>query len=177
MKKNRLTIYNCLAPQMDTGDLIEWRSKSAIGAAIRFFTGENVNHSSLVVRLPYDGCSRRFVVEAIGSGLEFRLLSNQIERYHGAAWWYSLKKEPKKPLDKMGEWALTEVSKGIKYDFADLIKQAFGRVSLDAKRWFCSEVVDACYIEHGIIQPDPDGARRPGEFSNLGIFESKARLI
>jgi Permuted papain-like amidase enzyme, YaeF/YiiX, C92 family len=175
--KNDLTTYNFLAPQMNTGDLIEWRSNSAIGSAIRFFTKKDVNHSSLVVRLPYEGCSRRFVVEAIGSGLEFRLLSNQLENYHGSAWWYNLKNEPKKPLAKMGEWALTEVSKGIKYDFADLIKQAFGRVSLDAQRWFCSEVVDACYIEHGIIQPDPDGARRPGEFSNLGIFESKARLI
>jgi len=172
-----LSQYDNLRNLIKTGDLIEFASRGVIGSAIMAITGKKVSHCSLVVRLPYNNSERRYIIELIRTGVEFQLLSNVLQRYNGTAIWYGLKPEYEDLRDSIGCWAFDELAKHIDYDFGGVIGQLFGRVNLDAKKYFCSEFVDHAYIQAGIIPPDPSGARRPGEFTNLGIFNSQAHLL
>jgi hypothetical protein len=77
----------------------------------------------------------------------------------------------------MGGWMFDQITVHPRYDFGAILKQLSKRASIDAKNWFCSEVTDACYIEHGILKPDPAGARRPGDFVKEGIFSAQAQVL
>ena len=174
---DNLSQYMAVQHLVSTGDLVEWRSESMVGRAIRLFTRQEVNHSSLVVRLPYECCERRFCIEALERGLEFRLLSRRLLGHAGQAWWWRLKPEYDPLRDQIGRWAFDMLSENRGYDFGSLFAQIFGRVSLDARRFFCSEFYDAMLLHFGMAPADPAGARRPGEFGNLGIFEARAPLL
>jgi hypothetical protein len=172
-----LTQYDGLRNRIKTGDLIEFASNDIIGRSIMAVTGKNVSHCSLVIRLPYENSERRYIIEAIRTGVEFQLLSDVLQHYDGKAIWHGLKSEYDYKRNEIGEWAFNELAKHKKYDFGGVIAQLFGRASLDAHRYYCSELIDAAYIETGIIKPDPKGARVPGDFVPLGIFDSQAHLL
>lgn len=172
-----LSQYEGVQPMMRTGDLVEWQSNGLIGRGIMSVTGRQVSHSSLVVLLPYQGSARRYVIEAIRTGLEFHLLSDNLRHYDGKAWWYRLKPQYDCKRDVIGTWAFDKLSQGVGYDFGGVLGQLFGRVSLDAGRYFCSELVDDAYIRAGVIMPDPAGARRPGDFTPLDIFDAQAPIL
>jgi hypothetical protein len=169
--------YYAVQHLVDTGDLVEWRGDGFVARSIRYFTGGRVNHSSLVVRLPYECSERRFVIEAVDSGLEFKLLSSQLEKASGQAWWYRLKPELHHLRPKIGEWAFNRLAENSGYDYASLFRQIFGRVSLDARRFFCSEFVQAAYVEHGIISCKDGLALRPGDFVKYGIYCSQEQIL
>jgi len=171
-----LSQYDGLRPLIKTGDLVEFASNGLIGRSIMSVTGRPVSHSSLVVRLPYQDSPRRYIIEAIRTGVEFQLLSDVLQHYDGRVIWYGLKQEYDCKRDEIGEWAFNELSQHKSYDFGGVVAQLWGRVSLDSKKYYCSEIIDAAYIEAGIIKPDPAGARRPGDFTPLGIFGSQAHL-
>ena len=171
-----LSQYDGLRYLIKTGDLVEFASNGIIGQSIMKITGKPVSHSALVVRLPYLNSPRRYIIEAIGSGVEFQLLSDVLQKYDGKAIWYGLRPEYDDRRDGIGEWAFAELSQHKEYDFGGVVAQLFGRVSLDSKKYFCSELIDAAYIEAGILPPDPAGARRPGDFVPTGIFSSQAHL-
>lgn len=172
-----LSQYLGVQHMMGTGDLIEWQSKGVIGKGIMAVTGKNVSHSSLVVLSHYKGCDRRFIIEAVRTGLEFHFLSESLQHYDGKAWWWKLKPQFDDLRDKIGAWAFENLAMHIGYDFTGVLGQLFRRVSLDAKRYYCSEFVDAAYIHAGVIAPDPAGARRPGDFVPLGIFDAQAPIL
>ena len=171
-----LSQYDNLRPLIKTGDLVEFESNGVIGRSIMAVTRKNVSHSALVVRLPYNNSPRRYIIEAIKTGVEFQLLSTVLQHYNGRVIWYGLKKEYDCNRDGIGEWAFAELSQHKHYDFGGVVAQLWGRVSLDSRKYFCSEIIDAAYQAVGIIQPDPKGARRPGDFVPLGIFDSQAHL-
>ena len=171
-----LSQYDGLRPLIKTGDLIEFASNGIIGRSIMAVTRKPVSHSAIVVRLPYVNSPRRFIVEAVRTGLEFQLLSDVLQHYDGSVIWYGLKKEYDSKRDELGDWVFNELSQHKHYDFGGVVAQLWGRVSLDSRKYYCSEVIDAAYIEAGIIKPDPAGARRPGDFIPLGIFDSQAHL-
>jgi len=171
-----LSQYDAFRPFIETGDLIEFSSNGIIGKSIMAVTGRNVSHSSLVVRLPYNNSPRRYIIEAIRTGVEFQLLSDVLQHYNGSVVWYHLKKEYDPKRESIGEWAFCELAKHKKYDFGGVVAQLWGKVSLDSRKYYCSELIDAAYIEAGIIAPDPKGARVPGDFVPLGIFDSQAYL-
>lgn len=172
-----LSQYDGLRHLIDTGDLVEWCGNGIVSAAIRRVTGNSVSHSSLVVRLPCGDQMRRYVIEAIRTGVEFRLLSDSLQKYDGTAVWYGLKPEYDSKRSCIAAWAFDALAKGVEYDFGGVIGQLFGRVALEAGRLYCSELIDMAYIESGIVNPDPDGARRPGDFVALGIFQSQAHIL
>ena len=172
-----LTHYDSLRPSIKTGDLVEFASTGIIGRIIMGVTGRGASHSSLVVRLPYKDNLRRYVIEAVGTGLEFKLLSDVLQNYAGSVIWYGLRKEYDDRRDAIGDWAFCELAQHKKYDFGGLFAQLWGRVSLDARKYFCSEFIDAAYIAEKIIPPDPAGARRPGDFAPLGIFGAQSYLL
>ena len=171
-----LSQYDGLRSLIKTGDLVEWCGNGIISKAIQHVTGKNVSHSSLVVRLPYGDRERRYIIEAIRTGVEFRLLSDSLQKYDGTAIWYGLRPEYESKRDAIAAWAFDALGKGIHYDFGGVLGQLFKRVALESGRLYCSELIDAAYIDAGIIQPDPQGARRPGDFVPLGIFSSQAHL-
>lgn len=177
MTQNDLSQYLGVQHLIDTGDLVEWCGDALVARTIRYFTGKNANHSSLVVRLPYEGNERRFIVEAVSTGLEFHLLSKQLEKADGTAMWYRLRPSWDSIRPKIGEWAFNKLAENSGYDYASLFRQITGRVSLDAQKYFCSEFVQAAYVEHGIVKCEDGLALRPGDFAPLGIFSAQARIL
>ena len=171
-----LSQYDGLRNRIKTGDLVEFASNGIIGQTIMDVTGKKVSHSALVVRLPYQDSPRRYIIEAIRTGVEFQLLSDVLQHYDGSAIWYGLKKEYDCKRDAIGDWAFSELSQHKSYDFGGVVAQLWGRMNLDTRKYYCSELIDAAYIEAGVIKPDPKGARRPGDFVPLEIFSSQAHL-
>lgn len=168
---NDLTIYNSVKHQMQTGDLLQWRSESLIGALIRWRTLSEWNHSSLVVSFQeYQGTEgRRFTTEALSDGVVLNLLSNRLERHKGNVWWYPLDEE-KCPVKRpnIGELALKYIGTG--YDYQSILRLVLRRVSNDAAKLFCSEYVAICYGHEG-------QAMTPADLPHLNIFKEPVRLI
>jgi len=167
---NDLTRYRAVKEQMKTGDLLQWRSNSTVGTLICWWTGYEVSHSSLILRLSeYEGEERhRFTTEAISKGTVLSLLSRRLEHFDGNLWWYPLKEDWDKKRTFIGEMALGLI--GIKYDYKNLLKQIFGKISADIEQLWCSEYVYVCYGYSGI-------APYPGELSKLGIHKEGVQLI
>jgi hypothetical protein len=164
-----LTKYNQIKEQMKTGDLLQWRTNSIVGALIRWKTNSNVNHSSLVIRLSeYEGLERRrFTMEALEHGTVLNYLSRRLEQYDGEVWWYPLRDEMDASRKAIGERASALI--GIPYDYMSIAKQVVGRVSADARSLFCSEY---CFLSWGYTGVAPN----PGQLPGLGIFKEPIKL-
>lgn len=172
---NSLSKYNSVQRLLDTGDLIEWRSKSLIGWMIRLRTGSHVNHSSLVVKFDFDGCQqRRYILEAVSGGVELKLLSKRLEKFHGRAYWSPLKRGWNGYRNRILGWALNEVGK--EYDFCSLLKQLIGYVSVDGERYFCSEFYQAA-VEYAQILKHQEKAVQPGGFHKLGFLGPECLIL
>ncbi len=158
-----LTLYNQYKADMRTGDLLLWRANSLLGLMIRYFSKADVNHASLVMHFEqYEGGEhRRFTSEALERGIILNLLSRQLEKYDGKVWWYRLKGEWESRRAMIGTNAMKYI--GVPYDYRSLFKNAFGRVSADARALFCSEYCFLCYGLNG-------QAPTPGDMPGLGIF-------
>ena len=171
-------VYYKLQPHIYSGDLVEWRSAAALGAAIRWFTKKDVNHSSLVVRFDYhDLKDRRFIFEATAGGLNFNLLSERIENFKGHVYWQGLKPSIaniEKVREKMKAKALLLKAQHVKYDYWNLVKNAAARVSVNARQLFCSEFYQLCGQHAGILPAD--SARRPGEFTAYGVHLPRVEI-
>lgn len=179
LKDPRLKTYRVYAEQMGTGDMVEWQGNSAIGWAIRKFTGADVNHTSAVIKLTYQGLGRRrFMVEALNHGLEFRLVSERLLKYSGRVYWYKLRAElVKEGRQRMGSWLMHELALGKGYDYPNLLANALGKVSMDGRRWFCSENYHAALIAAGYVAAPADGkAIRPGGFAPLGVHHPRVLI-
>lgn len=167
-----LDLYLKHRGQMQSGDLIEWRSSTALGGSIRMFTRREVNHSSILVR-PKEYAAllnRRFLIEALSGGLVPRLLSARLKEFKGKVWWSALKESvaTDELREHMATWAIMETVKGTRYDYGSLLGNAFSRVNVDASRWFCSEAYTAMLQHAGLVSPQMK-ARRPGEFGALNL--------
>jgi hypothetical protein len=176
---NNLSQYLAIQPLMRTGDLIEWKGNSLISKAIMQVTGNNVSHSSMVVlsKITEEDEERRYIIEAVRYGVCWNYLSDVLNHYDGTAYWYQLKPEYDHLRSSMGSWLWNEYRCDKHYDFGGIIKRYFGKVSLDARRWFCSEICEACLINFGILAPLENGVRDPGDFTKEGIFNAKARIL
>jgi len=167
---NDLTAYLAVKDQMKTGDLLQWRSNSLIGALIRWRTKSDVNHSSLVIRLQeYEGLERRrWTTEALEHGTVLNLLSRRLEQFDGECWCYPLNDSWNAWRENCGEWALKMV--GIPYDYGSILKQIIGKASADARALFCSEY---CFMAYGLDGKAPS----PGEMPELGIFKEPIKIL
>ncbi|MEA2065887.1 MAG: hypothetical protein U9O65_02110 [Thermotogota bacterium] len=171
----KLSEYKALRKFMKSGDLIEWGSASMIGRIIRFFTKKQVNHSSILLNLDrFEGLeNRRFVLEALEHGIVLNLISMRLEDFKGDVFWSRLKPEYDPYRNKIAAWSLERI--GTKYDYHSLLKNMFGKVNQDAKKFFCSEYYHMAMVATGIL---PEGkAARPGEFQKFDIHEKPIRLL
>jgi hypothetical protein len=165
-----LTTYHSVRNRMRTGDLLQWRSDSLIGAAIRWRTGANVNHSGLILELKeYEDpfCSRRWTSEALAHGVYPVLLSRRLERFTGQVWWHPLKDDSL----RIGIGRRMVECFGIGYDYSSIFRQIFGRVSTDIKNLFCSEYCYHCVGGEG-------EAPNPGNLISVtGLWEEEGVQI
>lgn len=147
---NDLTTYCQYREQMQTGDLLTYRTKGAISSLIHLWSPDN--HAGMVLHLPeYEGEEhRRWTLEAVGGGARTAFLSYVLERIHGEAYWHQLKPEYASVRTLIGCFALTKA--GVtKYDFKALLQMAFGVVSADAAKLICSEYVALAWKAAGIV--------------------------
>ena len=176
LEKTSLKFYDIHRAAIGSGDLIEWAATSTLGRLIRWVTGRDVNHSSLAVKLKLDGLAgRRFILEALADGLELNLLSNSLAGYSGKVYWHQLRPDLEYAREKMVAWALVKKTEHVKYDYGSLFANLFGKVSLDGRRYFCSEFYHAALIHAGLA-PAAAAAIRPGGFGSLGLHLPRIRI-
>lgn len=176
-----MNYFEC-QPYITTGDWIETASDAPVGRKIRDVIGRDVNHSALVIRFTeYEGvASRRFVIEALGKGLELNLLSDLVKD-NTFSYWYQLKPEYNHLRAKIGEIMLKEYSdrrgRKKKYDLWDMVKNAWRRVRLDPSAWFCTEWCQWVNGEAGILSPNQCTiAMIPGEIESFQKHQTKVKL-
>lgn len=177
-KRDGPDLYYANRHRLQTGDHIGWQSHTALGWAIRKFSGggEPINHSSLVIRFKEYDSERVYVLEALDHGIVLRALSERLIGFKGRAWWYGLKPDFDDRRTAMGAWALDHV--GVRYDWGSLLRNAIGKVSADATRFFCSEYWFMGAQSAGIL-PYIEGqkAPRPSGILELGVFDHKECIL
>lgn len=183
MSKNKLSTYLAHREEMQNGDLIEWASNSPLGRAIRWFTKKDVNHTSYVVifdsPLARFLADRRVVLEAMGGGVEPNYLSERLEHFDGAVYWIPLRRDIlfQKVALATAYAVDTYMLRKPKYDFGGLVKNAFGKVSANANKYFCSEFCHICHMTGGIVKNE-EKARRPGEFGkSYGVTLPRIKIL
>jgi len=177
-------------PLIETADLLQWRSKGVIGAAIRWFSKiryfgspaliEDVNHSGGAIRFDRysNGVDRRWTLEAINGGIDLNLISRQLEGYEGVLYLHKLKEAYSPFRDLIAGNLLCR--KGTKYDFGNLFKQMFAAASVDAREFFCSEAVYWAGLEAGLAPAagwPVKRAPKPAEMLNIGWWEEGSILL
>jgi hypothetical protein len=156
-------IYDQARPTLLTGHLIEWDGDYALSKGIKTIGNIKRSHTSLIIRLNDKGVEDRvFLVEALETGVELTLLSDRLCDYKGKAYVIRF------PLteDQQGlirGFAMVECAKRKEYDLGGLFANAFGEVTIDGKKWFCSELAHAALI-WGLVLPERKKAYRPGAF-------------
>lgn len=169
----KLDLYYARREAMGTGDVVEVRSRTLIGWAIRRFTGRPVNHTALVIRLSQYDADRVFVLESLEHGVVLNLLSRRLASLSGNATWLPLLLQFSDARAAIGRAALSYV--GVGYDFSGLFRQLFSRVSADARKLFCSEYAYLSLLSAGLPVMRTK-APWPGEMFGLGCF-GRPRLI
>ncbi len=171
--EKRLEEYYKYRPGIETADLIEFKSNTLIGGAIRLVTGKPVNHTAVAIRLKRYTEERVFLLEALEMGITLNLLSRRLSNFNGEAYLLRLKTEYAIDRNPIGKAALNFVGTG--YDYLSILKQITGRVSADARRLFCSEFAYLSLLD-AKLPVHRDKAPVPGEMYDLGVFE-KPTLI
>lgn len=181
MKSRQLFLpesYLAHREQIKSGDLIEWASKTSYGGLIRLFTGRDVNHTSMVVRPSAFSTlrERRFLLEALEGGIVPTLLSERLRYFKGTVWWLPLRPKFDPIRNALAEFAIDVMCRDRPaYDYPGLFGQIFGRVSLDAQRYFCSEWCQFVWCCTGVLKYLP-GAVRPGEFEHFGVTLPRVKI-
>jgi len=167
---NDLSFYESIRDQMRTGDILLWHSNSILGALIRWRTGGDENHASMIIRLQeYEGREhRRYHTEAMERGVYPNLLSSRLKEFDGQVWWLPLKDEYNDKRAEIGA-RITEVW-GCPYDYGSLFWQLVGKVSVETRRMFCSEVVDYAMGHSG-------EAANPHELLSRGYHKDKILIL
>uniref|UniRef100_A0A6M3J9D6 Putative peptidase n=1 Tax=viral metagenome TaxID=1070528 RepID=A0A6M3J9D6_9ZZZZ len=162
--------YSELRSKMATGDCILWSGSGIISGLIKWKTKSKISHASLVVRLKkYEGLKDRvFLVEALPSGLELRLLSERAHSYKGSVYLAHQALMTKGQRRICRARALTKVAEDVKYDYGSLFRNVVGKVNVDARRFFCSEFVWWIWNEAHYHENIKNEAPVPGDLWNYG---------
>lgn len=180
--KNSLKKYYDWRPYIWTGDLLEWDSYTILGNIIQWFTGQDVNHTGIVVRYTNFDTERVYTLEALAKGVYPNLITRRLESFQGRVYWLQLKSRYDAYRPAIAREAMQYV--GINYDYGGLFKQAFSRVSMEASAFWCSELCYYALIRAGVLEEKQyksnlltkrkkPAVPYPGEFSDYGIFKKR----
>jgi hypothetical protein len=156
--------YDAIRPRLATGCAVLWKGNGLLSRAIRLFS--EFSHASLIVRLDaYQGLTDRvFLVEALATGLELRLLSERIKGYDGEVDIFFPRGLGQDQQNAVRDFALVQCAKAVPYAYGSLFANILGHVSEDAHKYFCSEFVWAAWLAARIVARRPDDfAPRPGD--------------
>lgn len=172
-----MTPYELVKDEMETGDLLQWRSHRPMGAAIRFgqkmrdvlsrkYCSNTIypNHSSLVIRFE-EYKDRVFHGEACGKGVLPVRLSGDLASFDGEVWWHKLTPEWQPYRHGIGENMVSMFGQG--YDFLGCVGNLWKKVSANSRRLYCSEY---CFIA-AKGDTGKDIAPRPVDMPFQGIWE------
>jgi DNA-directed RNA polymerase subunit H (RpoH/RPB5) len=177
-------------PLIKTGDPIQWKSKSAIGAIIRWWTKSKYNHTAMAIRFTEYDTDRVFIIEAMEHGLQLRALSDRLESFKGEVWHLPLIGIYDPVRHEIGRSGLYAIGRGVKYDYRGCI---FGnikdRASKDYSKLFCSEFWYMC-IESVSVNRDAlrpviaranvylnNEAPTPADIPNLGLTKNEVKIL
>lgn len=164
---------------MQTADIIEWQADTALGHSIRWFTKQNVNHTSgvAVMNLYGDPEKRMYIYEAVGNGVHPMFLSEALRNHKGKAFWLSLKSEYNSYRNEIAKAILEYKVK--KYDYKSLIGSAFKRQKLDRTEVYCSELINLALVDVGLLNEDFNNGCGlfPGEFEITGLYNPPKRIL
>jgi len=178
-----LDLYYKHRPEMKSADLLQWQSYTALGWVIRKFSRSTVNHSGQVLDLALckDLLDRMWTLEALEGGLDINLISSRLEGYKGRVWWHPLLAEYDEFRTRIRSLALMRATEyGHKsYDFGGLFKNALGRVSANAREYFCSEFVYLNCRDVGMPLGDwpREIAPRPGDMDRFKWWGTGALIF
>jgi hypothetical protein len=187
--------YREARKDFQVGDCITWEGEGGISAGIEFFTGHKTTHISTLLSQVREARNRWLIMEAWEGGhgllsgeVGDNFLSRKMQGYHGRCVW-----RPLHPLlDSYREaiagrlWSYM----GVGYDYKGLVRQVGGRVLVDRKAMFCSELAQVCYRE-GIprevlanmpwntsmrLLVDCRQAMQPGDFADLPLFVREVEI-
>jgi hypothetical protein len=176
VKDNDLYEYDKYRCRMQTGDILQWASPSILGWLIRRFSGATVNHTSLIIMIKEYYEDRVFTTEALRPGMMMTSVSRQLVNYPGSVWWLPLLAKYDEYRKEIGRATLATL--GTKYDKLSLIKQAFMRVSANARNLYCSEQAFVATKRAGV--PELQSltiAPRPGDMPELGIYGIEIQIL
>lgn len=142
---------------MRTGDLLQWRGNYTFSKLIRCHTGEQENHTSMIIRLG-NYPERVFSIEALKDGLHLWPLSTLLKRYDGNVNWYPIRDEfysgdNEGPAADASRWLLAHL--GVGYDWADCLSNWRTILGVDpdpadARQLYCTESVFLAFREHWV---------------------------
>lgn len=166
---NDLTKYYAVRDQMMAFDLLQWRGNYPMSKAIRKVTGEEVNHTSVVVRIPWME-HVVFSIEALDDGLHLYPLSELLRKYDGWCEWTPVQEQfaVSQQNIRAVQWLMIHL--GRKYDWSGCIsnwRELLGKEPrhADSGELFCSESVFLAAKECIVRETDPTqtrcGARLP----------------
>ena len=191
MLKGELPLYFPHREKLQAGDLLQWRSETPLGWAIRFARKVRTaigalwhlkwvwpeirdNHSSWVVKEPYhQDTSRRYHCESVSRGLTLRILSDRLMEHKGKVWWHPLLAGHSHARDCMSRWGYDNQDLG--YDFLSIFKQIYRGVKVGTSRVFCSESVCAVVRDCGLTENKK--ALPPDMMLGLGLWQKKGVRI
>jgi len=171
-----LSIYDKYREHMLSGDSLLYKTKGTIPSIIMWFT--EYSHAGLILHNGYNcgiDTDRVWTLEAEASGVEANWLREKLSSFQGEVYWYPLNIPDDDPRrDLVVEYA--RLKQGTKYDFGSLFKNIAGRVSVNARKLFCSELNYLAYYYSGLIK-DTGVAPRPGDIPKFGIFKDPIRIM
>lgn len=137
--------------QIQTGDCVLTKGSGVVSKLIRLFT--DFSHAMLVIKFDeYDNLEDRiFLLEASSRGNRFVLLSDVIDTYSGEKFLFKPNNKSDDIKSNIQEESLLQVSSQKKYDYSGLFRNIFGRISLDADEFFCSELVWYMWLKTGLL--------------------------
>lgn len=192
--KREMMPYSEARKDFQVGDCITWEGEGGISAGIEFFTGHKTTHVSVLL-MEVRQTPRWLIMEAWEGGHGFlsgevgdNFLSKKMQGYNGRCVWRPLHPALDDYREAIADrlWSYM----GVGYDYKGLVRQVGGRVLVDRKAMFCSELAQVCYRE-GIprealanlpwtdemrLLVDCRQAMQPGDFEDLPLFVREVEL-
>lgn len=144
-----LTNYEIIRPELQTGDLLQWRGQYPFSKVIRTGTKQFFNHSSFLIRLQ-EFSDHIYSIEALDNGLFMYRLSTLLKKYQGTIEVFRLDAEYRDCAIAAAAWLLDR--QGTEYDWSGCFSNRallYERLGLDSVEFesadenalFCSESV------------------------------------
>jgi hypothetical protein len=162
-----------------TGDLLCFRGRGWLSAAIRLVTKSEYSHVGLVYL--FEG--RVYCMEAVGSGVRLILMSELVRHYDGGIDWFELRDAPVASRASALGFAFAQLGK--RYDTRGILRFLWAKLmgniprTRDQDEWFCSELAAAAWDRAGVPlvpQPWPPDYVSPAMLANSEQVTFRSRI-